>query len=123
MSGALRALVALALLAPAVAQAERRCGWFDNPTPGNLWLHDRDGEWTIAVQGMGGARGWDDFDYSPGEQVSTNRTYGLACGCLTGTTDRRARRVRTVTAFTPLPLRRCRADPALRGIERRLGGG
>ena len=35
----------------AQAQFEMRCGWFSNPTPGNVWLYDRDGEWTIEVQG------------------------------------------------------------------------
>lgn len=29
----------------------QRCGWLDNPTPGNASLYDKDGEWTIAVQG------------------------------------------------------------------------
>ena len=26
-------------------------GWLQNPTPGNWWLVDRDGEWTIGTQG------------------------------------------------------------------------
>lgn len=30
---------------------EIRCGWLDNPTPGNLWLIDRDAEWSISQQG------------------------------------------------------------------------
>ena len=24
--------------------AKTRCGWFENPAPGNAWLTDRDGE-------------------------------------------------------------------------------
>src|SRR5262249_57206442 len=32
-------------------QWQTRCGWFSNPTPANAWLQDKDGEWTIAVQG------------------------------------------------------------------------
>jgi hypothetical protein len=35
----------------AYAAEENRCGWFSNPTPGNAWLKDRDGEWTIGTQG------------------------------------------------------------------------
>ncbi|HET7863945.1 MAG TPA: DUF4087 domain-containing protein, partial [Burkholderiaceae bacterium] len=35
----------------AAAQPALRCGWFDNPTPGNATLVDRDGEWTIGLQG------------------------------------------------------------------------
>ena len=30
---------------------ETRCGWFSNPTPGNISLYDRDSEWIIGVQG------------------------------------------------------------------------
>lgn len=36
---------------PAAAHAERRCGWYANPTPGNLVLTDRDGDWWIQMQG------------------------------------------------------------------------
>ena len=44
------AFLALAML-PARA-SENRCGWLVNPTPGNWWLTDRDGTWTLATQGM-----------------------------------------------------------------------
>jgi len=30
---------------------ETRCGWFDNPTPSNIWLYDREAEWTIGIRG------------------------------------------------------------------------
>ncbi len=30
---------------------ETRCGWFDNPTPANYSLYDKDSEWIIGVQG------------------------------------------------------------------------
>ncbi len=36
-----------------------RCGWFDNPTPGNFWLVDRDGSWEVGVQGGYQAKGLD----------------------------------------------------------------
>ena len=42
-------LVALALLRPALA--EERCGWLENPTPGNWWLKDARGLWIISAQG------------------------------------------------------------------------
>jgi hypothetical protein len=41
----------LALASAAPAEAVQRCGWFDNPTSGNAWLYDRDGEWTVGIQG------------------------------------------------------------------------
>jgi hypothetical protein len=49
--------------APAVApRAETRCGWFSNPTPNNASLTDRNGEWTIAIQGEFEAKGdWPEF--------------------------------------------------------------
>lgn len=30
---------------------ETRCGWFHNPSPANITLYDRDGEWILGVQG------------------------------------------------------------------------
>lgn len=47
-----RSLAAIAVAfslsaAPALA-AETRCGWYWNPTPGNLWLMDKDDTWTIT---------------------------------------------------------------------------
>ncbi|MGL4666856.1 MAG: DUF4087 domain-containing protein, partial [Saezia sp.] len=35
----------------AAMAAEWRCGWLENPTPANQWLIDRDGAWTISLQG------------------------------------------------------------------------
>ena len=31
--------------------AEERCGWLENPTPGNWWLKDAHAFWIIATQG------------------------------------------------------------------------
>ena len=42
-------LVTLAPLRPALA--EERCGWLENPTPGNWWLKDARGLWIISAQG------------------------------------------------------------------------
>jgi hypothetical protein len=38
------AVLAFALLAYPAAAREQRCGWLVNPTPGNWWLIDRQGE-------------------------------------------------------------------------------
>src|ERR1044071_3637474 len=67
--------------APAVLQSEMRCGWFDNPTPANAWLHDREAEWTIGVQGGHQAEGdWPSF--GPKQWVETNGHYGYGCACM-----------------------------------------
>jgi hypothetical protein len=40
------ALIAL-IIATTFSAAETRCGWYDNPTPGNVFFDDADGSWTI----------------------------------------------------------------------------
>ena len=41
---------------------ELRCGWFENSSPSNASLTDRDGEWTISIQGGYEAKGdWPTF--------------------------------------------------------------
>ncbi|MES2340837.1 MAG: DUF4087 domain-containing protein, partial [Pseudomonadota bacterium] len=53
-----RAAAMLAVLLPLAAGApsqaapkkpvgELRCGWLQNPSPGNWWLFDNAGEWTV----------------------------------------------------------------------------
>lgn len=87
------------LLAPGLSTAQadegfqRRCGWFDNPSPGNVWLIDRDGEWT-----------------------HTNMNYGYGCACLDVRVDRETFEVLAVKSATALPLSCCRRDPALRAV-------
>lgn len=48
-----------------------RCGWFDNPTPGNASPTDRDGQWLIGLQGghqptSAGLSARQDADRAPG---------------------------------------------------------
>ena len=45
------------LIAPSLYAKENRCGWLENPTPGNYWLTDKDGDWTISTQGKEGPTG------------------------------------------------------------------
>ena len=48
-----------------------RCGWFENPTPANAWLTDRDGEWNLGLQSGYQAEGnWPEFE--PSDWVRTN---------------------------------------------------
>src|SRR5262245_63217592 len=57
------------------ANVERRCGWYANPTPGNLELIDRDAAWLITSQGQAAgpdATGADNLpDFDGGEFVWT----------------------------------------------------
>ena len=44
--------IALVFAAPLrAANTEERCGWLENPTPGNWWLRDARGLWIISAQG------------------------------------------------------------------------
>lgn len=104
----------LGLGAAAHAAPEKRCGWLANPTPGNWWLNDRDGEWLLAEQGGYQAKGMDDMpDMSSAGWVETNGPHGYGCACLTVETDRAKHRISRVIAATPLPLARCKADRSL----------
>lgn len=105
--------VLLAAATPAQA-VEKRCGWIVNPTPANWWLVDRDGQWTMSVQGGYQADGMEDLpDMSAKGWVRTNGYYGHGCGCMTVDTDRKGYRIRRIHSATPLPLKQCRADRKL----------
>ena len=96
-----------------MGKPETRCGWFENPTPGNASLSDRDGEWIIGVQGGYQASGnWPDF--SDDEWVETNVHYGYGCACLTVTTDRRSHRILEIKGSRVRPPSTCKKDKRLK---------
>lgn len=99
------------------AETERRCGWYANPTPGNLELIDRDAAWSITSQGEAAGPNATDADNAPdfdgGEFVSTQSGYGYGCACMNVETDGRRRRISRVISGEILPLARCRADTSL----------
>ena len=101
-------------------QFERRCGWLSNPTPGNIWLNDRDGEWTIAVQGgYQLEQNWDRPQFKKGQWVMTNAgSHGYGCACLQVRVDRETNRVLEIKSSRPRPLAACRKEPALKKMER-----
>lgn len=108
----------LAIIAlPAAAQAERRCGWYANPTPGNLILTDRDGDWWIQMQGQPEPEGLDKLPaFDERQFVETNvpgSGYGYGCACLTVATDAEQQRITRVISGEILPLGRCRDDRSL----------
>ncbi len=106
----------LTTVTEAAVVAETRCGWFHNPTPGNAWLIDKDGEWTIGVQGGYQAEGdWPDFPDS--RWVKTNVNYGYGCACMKVTVDRNEENIVKIISSTTKPLSVCRKDKAINGKE------
>jgi hypothetical protein len=108
----------LALLAgcgTAGAQAaETRCGWLQNPTPGNWWLDDKNGTWVMATQGGRQAKGLDTIpDFPDSQYVKTNGPHGYGCACLTVDVNVRQKLVTRVRAARLMPLSRCRGDKSL----------
>ena len=95
---------------------ETRCGWFDNPTPGNVSLYDRDGEWIIGVQGGHQVEGdWDWPVFTPKQQVVTNAgSNGYGCACLQLKADSQTHEVLEIKRSTVRPLAACRQDPSLK---------
>lgn len=91
---------------------EWRCGWFENPTPGNAWLSDRFGQWLVGVQGGHQAEGnWPEF--GPGRWVASNRSYGYGCACLRAVVDAQDFRVLRIVHASSRPLNVCRDDRSL----------
>lgn len=112
------ALIALIIATPALAATETRCGWYNNPTPGNVFLKDADGFWWISQQGIRPAPGFDDA-YTPAfddrERVVTNTgSYGYSCACADGTFGPiGSMEVRAITRLKALPIAQCKDDPNL----------
>lgn len=100
---------------------EERCGWLNNPTPGNVWLYDRAGEWLLSVQGGYSADviAWPEFDADDETQYvrTGHASYGYGCACLTGQIDKEKKRFESVTEAEVFPLSRCRATRLIRGFE------
>ncbi len=93
-------------------KAVTRCGWFENPTPGNAWLKDKDATWVIGIQGGHQADGdWPAFNGR--HWVSTNRSYGYGCACMTVEADGRTHEVRRIIRSAVRPLKACREDAGL----------
>lgn len=104
----------LSIFALPANPTETRCGWLQNPTPANWWLDDRDGSWTISVQGGYQARGMDNMpNIDEREYVTTNVHYGYTCACLRVVTDKNQMRIISIKSGQQLPLSTCRKDPYL----------
>ncbi|ASP41794.1 hypothetical protein AMR47_08020 [Leptospira interrogans] len=94
---------------------ETRCGWLHNPSPANITLYDRDGEWILGVQG--GYQLKDDWEwpkFKPSEWVSTNIHYGYGCICMDAVVNHKDHKVITIQTLRTKPLKSCKKDPALK---------
>jgi hypothetical protein len=112
----------LALWIAVPAAAETRCGWYHNPTPGNVFLEDADGQWWFSSQGSAPVAGFEDA-YTPAFDNrlridyagQVTQRYGYSCACAEGTFDgsRPQDNVLSIRSLTEIPLARCEQDPAL----------
>lgn len=92
---------------------QTRCGWFDNPTPGNAWLNDADGQWIISTQGGHQADGdWPALDDS--QRVFNNGVHGYGCACIKAVVNEKTHEVIHIRSAWAKPLNACRRDPALK---------
>ena len=104
-----------AALAPATPMT--RCGWFDNPSPGNADLIDAGGSWSVAQQGGHQAEGpWPAFPSKRWVRTGAG-SYGYGCACLTGHFDGADHKVLSVTTSRTRPLSACRGDKAFKSLE------
>ncbi len=107
-------VVVLAGALPLAAAAETRCGWIDNPTPGNWWLTDADGQWTLATLGGDAAPGMENMpDLTKGEWVSRRGSHGYGCACALLVTRSSDRKVLAIGGVRQLSLQTCNSDPKL----------
>lgn len=105
---------------PQVPDSHLRCGWFDNPSPGNATLTDRDGEWTVAMQGMFSAKGkWPSFK-APNWVRTGNGSAGYGCACMRVLEDADQHRIVRIVSTQVKPLAACRHDKTLKEPENPL---
>lgn len=109
----LTALVAATASGKAPDGIENRCGWFVNPSPGNASLLDRDGEWTVAMQGGHQAEGdWPSIDKKQWVAYGGSG-YGYGCTCMRVVTDAEDDTIKRIVSSQSKPLLQCRRDPKL----------
>lgn len=108
----LGASVLNAVAQPKANATRTLCGWFDNPTPGNASLTDREDEWTVGMQGGHQAQGdWPTF--KPKHWVRTGSSYGYGCACLVVMADAATHEVSRIVSARSQALTVCRNDRLL----------
>lgn len=110
---------ALLMVCLDASAGEKRCGWYQMPTPGNLWLTDKDATWSITSQGEADgpdSEGVDNApDFDPKQFVETPGTggYGYGCACMEVETNAKDQRITKVISGHILPLADCKNDKSL----------
>lgn len=100
---------------------EKRCGWLKKPTPGNVFLADRDGDWILEAQGgyeipEAQFPSWPDFTEK--SWVAYGPTgYGYGCVCMNVETEASTMHVLKISHIKVLPLKTCRDDKYLKNKE------
>jgi hypothetical protein len=94
--------------------AGERCGWLENPTPGNWWLKNSPALWIISAQGGRYAGGAEKLsEPTPERFVATNGHYGYLCAGVSGIFDDHAQLMTRLDATRVLALSVCRDDKTL----------
>jgi hypothetical protein len=100
---------------PEAQKLETRCGWFFNPTPSNVSLYDRDGEWIIGMQGGYQVKGeWDWPAFAPEQWIKTNGDYGYGCVCMQMKVNHQTHEVSAIISSRAQLLEICRQDRSLK---------
>lgn len=111
----LTALLVAITLPQLVSAKETRCGWFDNPTPGNLSLIDRDGQWIIGTQGGHFIEDdWESPKFTDEQWIATNGHYGYGCACFDIEVDEKQMYVTKIYRTKAKPLAACRKEKGLK---------
>jgi uncharacterized protein DUF4087 len=90
-----------------------------NPTPGNIWLYDRRGEWTIGAHGGYQIESeWKWPVFKRRQWMKTNvGSYGYGCACLRLKVDRQTHDVLEIKSARAQALAVCRQDKSLKKRE------
>ena len=95
-------------------QKEMRCGWFENSSPSNASLTDKDGEWTISIQGGYEAKGdWPTFKKTEWVNAGVG-SYGYGCACLKVTVNKESQEIIEIYEAHSKSLSGCRLDKTLK---------
>jgi len=106
-------------ISPISFAKETRCGWLDNPTPSNLWLIDKDGEWNISKQGGHEALGLDKIkDFSEKQYIRTNGSYGRGCSCLVVDVDTKNKTISKIYSAKNIDISRCQSDKKIKNLSK-----
>ena len=100
-----------------IAAAEYRCGWLDNPAPGQYQFTDKQATWTIMKRGgykLPAVSMKNLPVQQPNEFVRTNGSFGYSCSCMSVTTDARSKRITSIVhKGKQVLLKRCLEDKSI----------